>query len=289
METKYTVSPLGPLCLEVRMKYKPGFQQDFLLTSDVHFDSKWCDRKLFFEDLNEAQRRGAGVFCFGDFFDLMQGRWDRRGGKEDVRHEYQSGKYYSDVIKDTVNKMGDYAQSLVLFSYGNHETAVIKNAEVDCLEDFAERLKAKKTGSGLHLGGYYGFVKFTFEHEGGGAIRTKTLAYHHGKWGGVVSAGAQSVPRFAAILPDADIFVSGHTHDEWTRSFPRYRLKQNGKVKVEKQLHIKTGTYKEEFEKGYGWAVERIVTPKSKGGCWLRFSVPSGKNLKVQAIPTNPE
>ena len=41
---KYTVQKKNDM-LEVRMRYRSGWKQSFLLTSDEHYDNKKCDRK----------------------------------------------------------------------------------------------------------------------------------------------------------------------------------------------------------------------------------------------------
>ena len=57
--------------------------------------------------------------------------------------------------------------------------------------------------------------------------------------------------RYSAIMPDCDVMFSGHTHDGWIVTQPRLRRNEyKQKVEVVNQWHIKTGTYKEEFEMG---------------------------------------
>lgn len=272
----YTVEQISPILIEVRMKYKQGFNQPFLLTSDVHFDNPKCDRKKYFKDLDKAVEKGAGVFCFGDFYCLMQGKYDPRRSKKGVRPEHQKENYFDIVQTDTADLLSPYADNLVLFSDGNHETSVLKRMESNPLDRLAERLNLIHGGN-LKRGKYQGFVRFVFEHESGGRVRTKTLAYHHGAWGGVITKGVLSVSRYASIYPDADIVVSGHTHDEWIVKHQRFKISQSGEIRNEYQLHIKTATYKEEFLEGGGWAVERITMPKAIGGVWLDFIYEDGE------------
>ncbi len=252
------------------MKYKKGFKQPFLLSSDVHYDNPKCDRDLYHKHLDQAKERGAGVFCFGDFFCLMQSRKDRRGSKSDIRPEHNGSNYFDLVINEAAKKMAPYSQNIILFSDGNHETAVVKNMETNPLERLVAILNHQYNGQTLH-GYYQGFVRFRFEHESGGRVKTITLAYHHGKWGGVVTKGVPSVARFSAMFPQADIIVSGHTHDAWNVVHTQTCFKENGEVYNKEQEHIKTPTYKEEFLKGSGFATEKIVQPKPLGGYWLNF------------------
>ena len=73
-----------------------------LFISDVHYDAVKCDRDMLRRHLNQAKKDGASVFIFGDWFDLMQGKWDPRGTYSDLRPEYKSIRYLHHVIDDTV-------------------------------------------------------------------------------------------------------------------------------------------------------------------------------------------
>ena len=278
----YKVKMLTPACLEVTMKYQKDFEQWFFLSSDAHFDNPYCDRKLWFRHLDEAVKKNAGILHFGDFFCAMGGKYDPRRSKSGIREEYNKSNYIDLIINDAADKHAKYAKNFVLFSDGNHETSILKNLETDLLQRLIS-LMNKENKAEIKKGKYQGFVKFKFQHRSGGKVRNKILFFHHGKWGGVVTKGVLGVDRYAAMVPDADIVVSGHTHDQWQVDKPRYRLKQNGAVKVEPQLHLKTGTYKEEFEKSEGWAVERIATPKNKGSWFIRFYI-EDDDIKVQTI-----
>jgi hypothetical protein len=44
-----------------------------------------------------------------------------------------------------------------------------------------------------------------------------------------------------------------------------------GTVEITDRLHLQSGTYKEEFGKFGGFAVEKIAMPKSLGGLWLKL------------------
>lgn len=266
----YKVEQISEQLIEVRMKYKKGFEQHFLLTSDIHFDNPKCNRKLYFQHMDKAKELGAGVLNFGDFYCLMNGKYDGRRNKAAVRPEHNKENYFDLVRNDTADLMAPYADNIVLLSDGNHETSVLNKLETNPLDNLTERLNLVHSGN-VQRGGYQGFVKFVFEHEGGGNVKSKTLAYHHGSWGGVVTKGVLSVSRYSSMFPQADIIVSGHTHDKWIVQHPRTIVSNSGEVKIENQTHIKCGTYKEEFAKGKGWAVERIVMPKALGGWWMKF------------------
>jgi hypothetical protein len=280
----WTATRLTPQVSEVRMKYKSGFKQSFLLTSDIHFDNPKCDRDLYFKHLDQAKESGAGVFCFGDFFCMMQSRKDKRGSKSSIRPEHNTDNYFDAVIIDSAEHLKPYAENLVMFSDGNHETAIVKNMETNPLERFTASINYRYGGKLIHMG-YQGFIDFVFEHGGqaGGKIQRTTLFFHHGKWGGVVSKGTQSVARYSSMVPQADIIATGHTHDSWYVVQNQLCKKANGETYIKEQIHIKSGTYKEEFNREGGWAIEKIVMPKTLGGWWLHFWYKNEKiNFKLE-------
>ena len=94
--------------------------------------------------------------------------------------------------------------------------------------------------------------------------------------------GALGVKRHAAVIPDADIIWTGHTHDLWDISHPRLRVNQMGQTITTLQHHIKTGTMKDEFNKTGGFGVERNYKPAAKGGYWLKAKIGGPKAPKEQ-------
>ena len=79
------------------------FRQKLLLMSDIHYDSKYCDRKLLKRDLDNANKENALILIAGDFFDAMQGKKDLRGSYDELRPEYKTDKYF-DVIVDEIGR-----------------------------------------------------------------------------------------------------------------------------------------------------------------------------------------
>ena len=60
----YTTEATNPDVLTVRMdSVKAGWEQWFLLMSDVHWDNPHCNRDLFHKHLKQARERGPGSFA----------------------------------------------------------------------------------------------------------------------------------------------------------------------------------------------------------------------------------
>jgi hypothetical protein len=112
------------------------------------------------------------------------------------------------------------------------------------------------------------------------------LFFHHGAWGGIITKGTMGGGRYASIAPDADVLVNGHNHERSVVAHSCYRVDQNGRAWVEQRWHVQCGTYKQEFGGTGGWAVERIVMPKSLGGIWLTLRPRNRGGVEITCTPT---
>jgi hypothetical protein len=136
-----------------------------------------------------------------------------------------------------------------------------------------------KTDRNTFMGGYGGWIKFQFTRTS--EKQSINLKYFHGHGGGgPVTKGVIQSQRQAVFLPDADIVVSGHVHEQYTIPFTRERLKDAGKIVLEEQWHVRTPTYKDEYKDGYGgWHIETGKSPKPLGAYWLKVSCVANKPI----------
>ena len=245
-----------------------------LLRSDVHHDSKHCDRAMEKRHLDQAIERNALIIDNGDLYDAMQGRFDRRSSKDDLLPEYKKGDYLDALVSEAAKFYKPYAKNFAILGQGNHETAILKHHETNITERLKERLNiGLKDSEKCYMGGYGGWIKFVGSYHGG--KESIMMHYFHGSGGGgPVTRGVIQTNRQAVYLPDAQICVTGHTHDQWIVPIERQRIKNTAmKLYKEPQYHIKISGYKEEYEDGYGgWHIERGAPPKPKGACWLKFT-----------------
>ena len=256
----------------VRMQYSAGFEQWFLLMSDEHYDSKHCDRKLLTKHHEQAIERGAGIFKFGDIFDCMGGKYDKRSNKADLRPEYQTADYFNAIVKDAAEYYGKYKDNLLLITEGNHELSIQQRHEINLLSDLTERI-------GVEHGKYSGFIKFMFERKGAPGHGTKSfnMYYNHGSGGNSpVTRGAIKTNRRQHDI-EADFYVSGHIHTSMEMPRPRVKLNDQCNVELYEPEHILLGTYKNDFLSG-GWADMKEFSAPNLGGYWLRFYY---KNMKI--------
>jgi hypothetical protein len=250
--------------LVIRMKHSANWEQWFLLMSDEHYDSKHCDRALLQRHHEEALERKAGIFKFGDTFDCMGGKWDKRSGKQDIRPEYQTGKYFDTIVEDAAKFYGKYKDNILLISDGNHEQSIQQKHEINILDSLAEKLSVRR-------GKFSGFIRFCFESGTSAGVRKSfVLYYNHGSGGNSpVTRGAIKTNRRQHDI-EADFYVSGHIHTSMEIPRPRVKLNEACNVELYEPEHILLGTYKNDFMTG-GWADSKEFSAPNLGGYWLRF------------------
>lgn len=249
---------------------KKGWEKWFLLHSDVHYDSKKCDRGLLERHHKEAVQKDAHILDFGDWFDVMGGKYDPRSTKSDIRTEYNKGTYFDDVVEDSAEYLNKYKDKLIMVAEGNHEISIRNRQEIN----LTKRLIEKVNPNIIH-GKYTGWIRFQFEVPQGGMRSSKTLYYSHGSGGNApVTRGVIQTARRQDFI-DADILVTGHIHTEYMLSRPKVKLNEQGNEIMYEQQHVQLGTYKNSF-KG-SWESMKGFPPPSMGGAWLRFYLINGK------------
>ena len=244
-----------------------------LLMSDLHWDNPKCDRETLKKHLDKAKSIGAKVIVNGDFFCLMQGKYDPRRSKNDIRPEHNVPNYLDAVVETAVEWFGPWKDTLIFSGYGNHETAIIKNVETDPLQRFADLFNfVHKPEVPFKVGGYGGWLTLRFTKSNSNT--SSRLYYFHGSGGGgPVTRGTIQNQRQMADTDGADIIWMGHVHELYTMYQSKKALNNNRFVPMIKEvLHVRTSTYKEEHGDGFmGWHIERGAPPKPVGAVMLNF------------------
>ena len=256
------------------------------LISDLHWDNPKCDRKTLKRHLDYAISQGAVIVVNGDFFCLMQGKYDPRGSKKDILPEHNKANYLDAVIEDAVDWFAPYANHLQFIGYGNHETNILKRLETDPLRRFVDLFNyTHKPSKPLWLGGYGGWLTVQF-HVTKTVRKSYAIHYYHGSGGGgIVTKGVIQNQRRDAMTEGADCVWMGHVHELYTMFTSKHTLDYNRVPTLIDILHVRTAAYKEEYQDGYGgWHIERGAPPKPVGGVMLDLGV--SYQRQVYAIPT---
>lgn len=271
---RFRVTRRGPVCVDVHFDEIPNsggkdWEAWVLLQSDEHWDHPRCDRSLYREHLEEAKARGALVLKFGDLFCGMQLPQDKRAAKGDTRDEHNRPNYLDLLVKDAIEWHRPFAPYIGAALLGNHELDLQRMASTNLVDRFCAGMR--EHGGAAVACGYRCWFRFFFAR---GPWRTsKTLYGHHGSGGNSpVTRGMLKVGRRASVTPDADLFVTGHIHQELDIPFARRRLRKDGTEIEDEQLHIQLGTYKRAMEdQPVSWEHVKEFAPSNYGMRWLRF------------------
>jgi len=270
-ECKWKSEPLSEAVANIKLDFRrrADWEQYMLLTSDRHLDNPKSNWKMQKRHLDLAKERNAPVIDCGDLFCAMQGKYDPRSKKTDIREENRKDDYL-DTLVDTAEKFFmPYKDILGVIGTGNHETAILKRLETNLTARLIKRLHT--AGSNVVAGGYRGWIRLLFSDNG--KSQSFNIYYSHGSNSNApVTKGIIKTNRHAVWLPDADIILTGHIHESWAFRITRARLSQMGKEYVDSQTHIQLPTYKEEFlGSNMGFHHENGRPPKPLGAWWLRF------------------
>jgi hypothetical protein len=267
----------------IRIPYQPvnSWEQWGLLSSDRHIDNPKSDTALQKRHLDLAKERNAFIIDTGDLFCAMQGKFDKRSYKPDLKDENKSGDYLGSLVRSGLDLFTPYRDNLAVIGEGNHESAIRKRAEFDLTSALVERLQDR--GAQVVRGGYRFWVQFKFDSKNGKRQSYNMYCSHGGGGGGPVTKGVIKTNRRAVYLPDAHIVAGGHIHESWLVELTRARLSSHGREYQDTQTHISLPTYKQEFlgaDAGFHHENER--PPKPIGAWWIRFYHDRMKSKHIQ-------
>ena len=265
------------------MDYASGDHYRCLLMSDLHWDNPKCDRDRLKKDLDYAAREGLDVFINGDLFCAMQGRYDGRRMKSDIREEHNTSTYLDDLVSTAVDWFAPYKHNIALVGYGNHETSILKNCETDLLARFVEGMNGR--GAEIVLGGYGGWIVWSFSQEFGNAMAYKLKYFHGSGGGGPVTRGTIQNQRMLAAVHGADCVWMGHVHESYAMVNVVESLNAKNNPILREVLQVRTPCYKEEYGDGTkGWHIMRGAPPKPLG-CYVLDLELRNKKIRARALP----
>jgi len=238
--------------------------------SDIHWDNPKCDWDLLKRHLDYCLQESIPMVFNGDTFCLMQGKWDPRGNKSDIRPEHNNIRYLDSIIETAVDFFSPYAHLITVVGYGNHETAILKRHETDVLQRFVDLLNYKNH-TNVQTGGYGGWMVVKQNVRQNHRVSTKIKYFHGSGGGGIVTRGEINLTRALEMYEDFEVFTMGHIHENKCTNIVRDTIdykQANGWVNKHQDVHMMiTGTYKEEYGDGSkGWHIERGSPAKPVGG-----------------------
>ncbi len=262
-----------------------------------HIDAACCARDKLKSVLDMAVACGARIVFNGDTNDLMQGRNDPRRSYKELKAEWTSKttkptSYINDVIEETVEFLKPYAQNIDIMGLGNHETAAIKNLDVDATSLIAYMLQ-KEVDHEIYVGGLEGFLRVLFYWQPAGQRKmgtsaSRTIMFKHDSGSlGKRTKGALAFDIMQGDYPNADIFVTAHTHDMLAHETKATILNQNGKYEYPERIFLQGPSFEESWAdpgKRSWWTLTN-KGPRAIGGWLLSFDAAIEKsriNIKTR-------
>ena len=254
-----------------------------MLMSDNHHDNPLCDKKLEKQHLDELERKDA-LKSYSTGIYSMQCRASGIPAQltQNLDTALKVDNYLDALVKFNAEAYAPYADNIIMFGRGNHESAVMKHYNVDLTSNLIYRMRTE-CGCNAVAGGFGGWVRFLFTMDKTKRFSLK-MKYNHGAGGEApVTRGAIQTNRQAVYLPDADIVWNGHNHQEYVIAIARERISDAGKLYQDVQWHIRTPGYLNAYGDGsHGWAVERGMAPTPLGCVWLTMKR-EGDKIRIMA------
>jgi len=265
------------------------------IASDVHFDNPKTQQDTLHRHLTECVDGGWPWISAGDWFCAMQGAWDPRKSKSDIRPENMVPDYLDSLVTTSADFLEFAAPNAAVFYEGNHEGSIMRRHETCLNTRLTERMRAGKKGSPVITAGIGGWLLVRVR-----LTKTTGLVYkiwvHHGTGssGGPVTKGTIATARRAAAY-DADCFITGHIHERWVMTTMRARCdERTGRTWTAPVLHVQCPSYKEEFSvHKTTWHTSQERPPKPVGGTFLELAIgkdfdgllKGGKDTRKRRLP----
>jgi len=262
-----------------------GTRHTFIALGDTHVGAKGCDMKKLKQDiawLKEQDPETTHLILMGDLGDYVDqgdGRFDQEDIDRDVIDLYSGEPVHEQVLRALMDPslFGELDPWLRCALRGNHGQQNKKDATWQRYDRvLAQRLgwapevrgaDPDRPGWGLH-GGYDAFLRFRFEHTGGGKHRTVMFHVHHG-WQSGRTAGAKvnQLQREIGMFPGCDFLLRGHSHEHFAWKYTALGTNQRFTDIRHRNIVVgHTGTYLSAYMLGGESYGERKLYPPTAPG-----------------------
>lgn len=230
---------------------------------DVHRGSQQFDETLFLKTINKIQKdKSCYTILMGDLIDNAL-----KNSKSDV---YQATETPQQSIEYIVENLLPIKDKILVITSGNHEERTSKEAGVCVTKHIAKCLNIEdKYADGP-------FILF-----GSISSRIFTIFGTHGAGGGTSTSSAlNKILNLMQIVPDADIYLMGHTHKPLVAFETRYLLNKIAKKHIQHDaLYINGGSFLN-FEGSYG--EKKLYKPNSKKIPFIIVNNKGEINISIQ-------
>lgn len=179
------------------------------LFSDLHIDSKDCNRDKLKADLKWAHENCDELLLNGDIFSCILPT-DR---KRFVRSQsmFDSDAQLNEIVRYVGDFLKPFADKINIAGLGNHETSVMKWNNYNPLQGLIDYLNYNPDSS-IKLAGFKDYIRYKFRSNDKGSCHTFDILKFHGAGGSApVTKGMIDLSRLGGTYL-ADLIWIGHKH-----------------------------------------------------------------------------
>ena len=198
--------------------------------SDLHIGHAEHDKKLLADTVKFIKQKGAYSILVGDLIDAIAMQ-DRRYENDSIHPDFKShlDNLHHEQCKSVIKSLSPIKKQILGTVGGNHEATLKKMASYDAVSVIAEGLEVKQLTDPSYI-----ILRF----RNGGTSRSVRIWLSHGCFmgggkfrGSKVNNLEQKSGQF-----EADIYLSGHTHDRWVTSRTNMVITDSGVIKENRKI-----------------------------------------------------
>ncbi len=158
-----------------------------------------------------------------------------------------------------VNLLEPIADKILCMIPGNHEDKLRTRYSIDVMKQLKDDL-------GISIGSFETYLRLKFNRQ---QFHTTPINFwlHHGWFSGRKIGGKVNQLVDVSTSRDADVMITGHSHDLWATSLEKQFLPLNGMIPIKvKKIFINSGTFLETNTMGGTSYSEQKAYPISKIG-----------------------
>jgi hypothetical protein len=224
----------------IEIPYKYGQTIKIACVSDIHFDSRFCDRRKFRADVRRwGKMKNTFLLGVGDYTEMIANTDPR------YRPSGQGAPERDDQIDWSLDQIAEALEPMrgriLGLGRGNHEDNFLKRHGVNLVRRLADRLDTEDLGFSWMLRLKLG--EPTAPPRKWQRSRSVYIYGHHG-WGGGSRTAGGNVTKFERLRGsyDADIFLVGHVHQKHTDRYVRIGMAGDSLL-AKPQIVAICGTY----------------------------------------------
>lgn len=225
---------------EFTTPFKANVPVKFGLFSDIHFDSKDCDKETLKLHMDYCLHDNRYIMTDGDLFDAILLKDIKRAVPSNTDHR---DNQLNVKLEETAHFLSPYKDIILFMGRGNHEESVLKYSGIDLIQMLVLMLNAGSEHK-IQYGNYANFIRMSWMDKRGKMQAHYDIFAHHGAGGSAPQT--KGMLDFAALSKgvNADLIWTGHKHNSLVDySAPIMYVDNNGTVLLKNRQCIQTPSY----------------------------------------------